>query len=404
MIGLMAWRNVWRNPGRSLVVIAAVMVGIWALIFSVGFMNGFYVTFINNAISSDYSHVQFHHDEFKKDYEIQYSIDNAQDIREDLLQRPEVGAVSVRVISNGMISSPKTASGIRVHGVDAEQEASVTGLDSAVVDGAYFEGIRRNPVMITTDIAEKLRVKVRSKIVLTFQDTDGDIVAGSFRVAGIIETLSPRINKGVVYVRSSDLQRILRIDDNYHEIAVLLRNLVMDEEVIDEIKGNYAGLTIESWRELAPELDLMQNQFAVVLTFVLSIIMLALGFGIINTMLMAVLERFREIGMLKAVGMKKGKVFKMVMVETIFLSVVGAPLGLLAGYLTIQRFLQTGIDLSRWAEGLKAYGYGTMLYPSVGSEVYMAAAFGVVVTAILSSIYPSIRAIKLKTVEALHKI
>jgi ABC-type lipoprotein release transport system permease subunit len=148
----------------------------------------------------------------------------------------------------------------------------------------------------------------------------------------------------------------------------------------------------------------MEQWMAASLKVLIIIIMSALAFGIINTMLMAVLERIHELGMLMALGMKRGRVFIMVMLETIFLSTIGGPLGLLAGYGTIRWLAQRGIDLTDYSEGLEAIGYESVLYPVLNPLDYFQIVVGVLITAILASIYPAWKAISVKPVEALHHI
>ena len=136
----------------------------------------------------------------------------------------------------------------------------------------------------------------------------------------------------------------------------------------------------------------------------MAIIMVALVFGIVNTMLMAVLERFRELGMLMAVGMTKIRVFLMVMLETLYLGIVGAPFGLLFGWLTIGYYASVGVDMSNYSEGLESFGYSSILYPYVQGSVYPQIVIAVLVTAFIGAIYPAWKAVKLKPVEALHSI
>ena len=134
------------------------------------------------------------------------------------------------------------------------------------------------------------------------------------------------------------------------------------------------------------------------------IVLIALVFGIVNTMLMAVLERMKELGMLMAVGMTKVRVFLMILIETIYLGVIGAPIGLLLGYLTISYYAEKGVDLTEYSEGLEAFGYESILYPFVEERVYIAVTIGVFLTAFVGAIYPALKAVRLKPVEALHKI
>ena len=404
MLVLISWRNIWRNRSRSLVVIGSLVVGIWALIFMVGFTNSFIISYINGAIKNEISHLQIHHPEFKTDYNIKYVVPGGEELADSILSNQKVKAVSPRTIINGMVSSARKALGIRIYGVDPALEREVTHHDSLIVEGAYFEGIKRNPMVISKTLAEDLGIKLKYKLILTFQDVNQEITAGAFRVAGIIDTSSPTLNKSSVFVNRSDLNRIANIPNGVHEIAIFLNTPDDEETILSSLSMNLPGLLVESWRTIAPELELFLDMMDSFLWVLLGIIMIALAFGIINSMLMAVLERFKELGMLMAVGMNKIRVFSMIVMETLFLCVIGGPLGLLAGYFTIELFAKTGIDLSQYSAGLKEWGYDSILYPFVEPSVYFQIALGAALTAFIAALYPAYSAIKLNPTEALRKI
>lgn len=404
MIAIIAWRNVWRNKGRSLVVIGAMTVGIWALTFAGGFMQSFLTSYIESAIRHETSNGQVHHPEFTQDYDIRYDIKDYQSILGFLKESEVVESVTTRSLVNGMISSSRQATGVKIIGINPEEEAKVTALNTLISEGAYFEGISRNPVLIGNKLAEKLKVNVRSKVVLTFQDIEGNITAGSFRVAGILDASSVAISESSAYVLKSDLNRLLNIGDNVHEIAYTTVTGTDDEALANRIQANFENDKVESWKEISPALVFMEQMMASMLKILIIIIMSALAFGIINTMLMAVLERIRELGMLMALGMKRTKVFLMIMVETIYLSTVGGPVGLFIGYATISYLGKVGIDLTDYSEGLEAIGYNSILYPLLQPMDYVQIVIGVIMTAFLASIYPAWKAIKLKPIDALHTI
>jgi len=330
MIPSLAWKNIWRSKRRSFVVIGAIILGVWALIFIIAFYNSFIVGFRENAVKYDYSHIQIHDQTFIDERDLKNTIDNSEGLEEKLIDNAFVESYSKRQIVAGMIASPKNTLGISIYGVFPELEASTTRLDSQLVEGDYFESINRNPVLISEEIARKLKVKLRSKIVITFQDKNGDITAGSFRVSGIFNSRSPQINQSIVYVKYQDLSRI-SLENGLNEIAVLLNSF----DNYDAFKTEFESLTsseIRSFREIAPVFDLLEQSSKMTQQIITIIIMLALLFGIVNTMLMAVLERTKEIGMLRSVGMRRRLIFLMIMVETVLLGLVSAPFGLLLGY------------------------------------------------------------------------
>ena len=404
MILKIAWKNVWRSKGRSMVVMGSIVVGIWALIFGTGFMNGFMESYMADVINHDVSNFQIHHPDFKKDFDVKLYIPDAEKKVSELRQLRGVEAVTSRIIINGMIASSRKGSGVQIRGVDVAEEAMVTRLDSLVKEGAYFEGIKRNPIIIGEKLATELKVKLRSKVVLTFNDANGDLTAAAFRIVGIVKSSSVKINETYAFVRKQDLYKLLSNGENIHEIAVVTGQQTDEEILATDYNAKYPGDLAETWKEIAPELAFMQEMYSQSLYILLVIIMLALVFGIVNTMLMAVLERMRELGMLMAIGMNKLRVFSMVVIETLYLSTVGAPIGLLISWLTIKYYRSVGVDLTNYSEGLESFGYSSILYPYVQADAYITVTVGVIITALIGALYPAWKAIKLNPVEALHTL
>jgi ABC-type lipoprotein release transport system permease subunit len=404
MLARIAWRNVWRNKGRSAVVIGSMVIGIWALSFGSGFMQSFLTGYIASSIKHETSNGQIHHPEFTKDLDIKFTIPHPDRIVAILNQNKQVKDICSRSVVNGMISSSRQASGVEIIGVNPEDEARVTQLDSLITYGTYFTGVSDNPVLIGEKLAEKLKVKVKSKVVLTFQDVDGNITAARFRVAGILHASSPQINESSAFVPKHDLNGLLNLGDAVHEIAYTTIPGADDEQLANQFSMQFPDVKVAYWGEISPGLIFLQQWMGASLKMLIIIIMAALAFGIVNTMLMAVLERVRELGVLMALGMKRSRIFLMIMIETIFLSIAGGPLGLLTGYATISYLGKSGIDLTNYSQGLESFGYDSILYPSLTGMDYMQIVIGVLITACLASIYPAWKAIRLEPVEAIHAI
>ena len=184
--------------------------------------------------------------------------------------------------------------------------------------------------------------------------------------------------------------------------------MIKDEQLLDTIKNFSVKVVpkekIEDWKELSPELGMIIESFNLYTYIISGIILLALTFGIINTMLMSVLERFKELGVLMAIGLNKYKIFIMIMLETIYLTVLGTPIGLLVGWLTVTVLGKTGINISMFSEGLASYGFSAIIYPALDQEKYVIIVSMCLITAILSAIYPSYRALQLNPSEAIRKI
>jgi putative ABC transport system permease protein len=404
MLFKIAWRNIWRNRTRSLVVIASVAVGLFAGMFMMAFFQGAINQEIQSTVETQLSHLQFHNPAFIDDKDANFTIDNGQAIVGILKKDVNVKAVSGRIITTGMISSSSTASGVEIHGVNPADEKTVSSLSNAIIEGAYFTGAKPDEIVIGKKLAEKLGVKLHNKIVLTFQSKSGDLTAGSFRIAGIFRSPNSAFDETTVFTRFEDLAGLLGTGNELHEIAVLLKDGQKVEQVTKIYKKAYPALLVQNWKELSPQMALLTGIMDQMMYIIIGIILLALMFGIINTMLMAVLERQREFGMLMAIGMNKLRVFFMILLESVMLTCAGIPAGMLLTIVTVGYLSRHGIDLSSVSQALSQFGFSSIIYPELQQSMFVPVTLMTALTAVLSAIYPALKALQFKPAEAIHKI
>ena len=402
MLFLLAWKNVWRNKKRSLIILIAIALGLGCGLFASGVMFGMWDSTVNSAIDRDLSHIQIHSDKFKKENLIGNYIPDGTELSSRIKIIKGVKAVSERTIVEGMAASATSSSGVEIKGIIPDEEKNVTSVAASIKEGKYFEGVSRNPVVIGKELAKKLDLKLHSKLVLSFQGLNGDIIYAAFRIAGIFETESSLFDKTNVFVRQQDLTKLIGGKTIVHEIAIRLTSVQVMDPVVKELRSTYKDLSVETWKQLAPELDLMYGTLQLELNIFLGIILFALLFGITNTMLMSVMERIRELGVLMAVGMKRIRVFVLIIIETIFLSISGGIVGMILGAASIWLTAQKGINLSLFSQGLSSYGISSHLFPSLPADFYSTLFVMIIVTAIISAIYPAIKAIKLNPASAIR--
>ncbi len=245
--------------------------------------------------------------------------------------------------------------------------------------------------------------KIRSKIRFTFTDMDGEMTQKSFRICGIYKTYNAMFDQFNAFVPNESIADVAGFkESDYHEINMILK----DEESLsafrDKLKTKFPEINVMTWKELAPDAGMMADFMAVYYYMIMGIIFFALAFGIINTMLMAVLERIKELGMLMAIGMNKIRIFNMIMFETIFLTIVGSIAGMVLGGSLIGIFGQTGLNFASVQEGFEAFGWSAMVYPDIEMGFFFGVTLMVIVIAILSSIIPARKALKLNPVEAIR--
>ncbi len=404
MLIRLAWKNVWRSHYRSLVVITAITMGVWAGIFLYGFFFGMFDQRVRDVIENETSHIQIHRQHYRDDFDTHLYIADGRKVVDKLRSDSAVKAATGRILTMGMIASPATGAGVKINGVDPNEEEQVTKLKEKIKEGGYFADTLHAPIIISQKTADKLKVRLHSKIVLTFQAANGDITSGAFRIEGIFHSNNSTYDQGNVFIRRDELSTLLGDSIGFHEIAVLLHDQSMMDAAEKRFQSSWPGLMIENWREIVPEIAVIVDMFDQLMGIFMMIILLSLAFGIINTMLMAIMERTREIGMLMAIGMNKTKIFLMIAYETIYLALIGGPLGLLLGYMTIQYFSTRGIDLASFSKALSGFGISNMVYPKLAAHNYYNIFFEVILVALLASIYPAYKALKLNPVDAIRKI
>lgn len=405
MLLKLAWRNIWRNPARSFVVIGAIIIGVWSVIFLMGVMQGMINSYVENAIKRETSHIQIHHPEYMKDKESKFYMDSAQQIVTSVEKIEGVKAATIRSQSNVMIASSHGTRGIRINGIIPNREEPLTGLKELLVEGSYLEQGKVNQILLSSRLAEKLKVKLRSKIILTFQTLEGEIISGAFRIKGIFDTKNAMFDDNIAFVDLNSLNDLLGKENIGHEAMIYVDGVEQLDSTVLALKNAFPDLLVQNYREISPELGLFETQIGMAGRIYMVIFMLALIFGIINTMLMAVLERVRELGMLMAVGMNKIKIFGLIVLETILLGVVGAPIGIALGYLVTSYYSTRGINLVIFSkEGMEQFGMTNFIFPSVNPDDYLFLAMSVFITALLASLYPAYKAIKLNPVEAIRKM
>ena len=400
----MAWRNIWRNKIRSLVIMCSISLGLLAGFFVLALYQGMMDSRIRTVISSEEGNLQIHHPQFSEDFSPDLIIPNKNEIRQILLTDDRVQAFCFRSIAMGMLNTVSGSAGIRMMGVDMKEEAFMTQLHKKIRDGGLPDSTEINKLVIGKKLADKLKIKTGNKVVFTCTDTAKNIISAAFRVKGIYESNNAPRDEQFVYISAAALNELLGMSNVSHEAAVLLKNNENTEWVQQDLKKQFPFLKIESWMQLSPETDLMVSTVDSMSSIIMGIILFALAFGIVNTMLMAILERTRELGLMMALGTNKLTIFLLVFWETVLLTIAGVPLGFLASITWISHLHRQGLDFSNLdKEVMSSFGFDAVIYPVFPTDKIGIVLIIVILTAVLSSLIPSFKALGLKPTEALRK-
>ncbi len=245
--------------------------------------------------------------------------------------------------------------------------------------------------------------RLRAKVTVTMSDTAENMVPVTFRVRGIYKTTNTAFDGINAFVLKDPLEKETGFGENFiHEIAIICTSNEKGIEVTKILEKALPEYSVLSWKKTAPDLAYMSDMMKVMDILYIGIILFALAFGIINTMLMAVLERAKELGMLMAIGMNKFRVFSMIMIESVLLTLTGAAVGMGISAAIIAGLAETGINFSIWAEGFEAMGYASIVYPVVTIENYIRITLLVILTGVIASIWPARKALKMNPAEALR--
>lgn len=398
----LSWRNIWRNRGRSLSLMTAIFLGLTGGTLAMALVTGMMEQRFFNAIEKQYSHVQLHTKSWLDEGQAGMGIPVGALLLDSLEGLPEIRAVAARTLANGLIASPTLTQGVELRGIDAAAETHLVRLPEQLIEGAYLGDTAAPELLIGKRLAQKLKVEVGSRLVISFPNANQEVVSGSFKVTGIFRTANAGFDQSTVYLHQHQLQALLGETDAVYELALRLNENDSVPGLTAALQAAYPDLQVRSWRELAPELAYMQDSGSMVSYIFVIIILLGLSFGILNSMLMAVYERMRELGMLKALGMTKSRIFLMVMTETLTMALLAGMIGLLAGYGLVAWLGSTGIDLGGYAEALAEFGYDAVIYPALSWQYALNITILVVVLSLLASLYPALKALKLNAADAIR--
>lgn len=407
MLIKLAWRNLWRNKIRTSIMMGAMVFGLMGVVAMIGFMNGLVDSMIKNAIAWQTSHLQIHQSEYLINPELKDIIPDSQAITAALANQPDVKAVSERFLADGMIASARSTRGIRINGVNIEQEQRITPLTEHIQQGQWLDDEGRNPILVSLKTAQRLKLRIGSKVILTLSDVKGDVSGAAFRVRGIFKTPSTAFDDGNVYVRKADLEKVAGLR-GAHEISILLKS--NDDKILEKTKTFTESLlsqmtndplVVRKWIEIQPLLSTMMSSMDISNQVMLVVFVLAMTLGVINIMLMSVFERIREFGVLMAVGMQQHKIRALIILETMFLGLSGCTLGLLGSAIMLKVLSITGLSLSGLTDGLGAYGVDTLLFPRVSFYEYRMIIVAIFVASLFAALYPARQILKRRPVDAM---
>jgi len=404
----LAARNLLRNRRRTLITMAGISLGLALMMVSNNIAFGSHNQMLRTAISMMAGHVVVQAEGYQADPSPKRVMADSTAITDQVRAAvPEAKMVTRRIYVDGLLSSPANSVAVAVKGVEPDKEKEVVDIDDKLTDGAWLQDGDKQDILLGASMAESLGVGVGDKVVYMGQPASGEVQSLVFRVRGIFKTGAPEIDGFTVLVPIQAVQGLYERPDVATQISV---HLDSDHDTAKATKAVRAalsrpGLEILPWEDAIPDIRdfvKLDSAYGDGIWLVLGIIV---AMGVVNTVLMSVLERVRELGVMMAVGMKPGQLARMVLTEGLILGAVSAVIGIIIGLLLTWALAIHGIDLSgEMGRSMEAAGVpiSLVLYPEVDwfrLGIYPLVGVGF---AFLASLYPAYKVTRLTPVEAIH--
>ncbi|WP_321493096.1 FtsX-like permease family protein [uncultured Desulfobacter sp.] len=407
---LMAWRNLRRNPRRTILTVLAIAFACLLLIFMLSMQIGTYEVMINASVKTMTGHAQVIREGYNRDHKIRQTVTVPDVVAKILNKTPHVTAFTFRGNAFALLSSHERTCAGMVTGIDPLKERAVSTISRTIRTGGYLNEADANQCVIGTLLAKKLKINVGDELVLLGSAMDGSIAATVLTVKGIFESGMDDYDRAAIQIPLAHFQEVFAMRGAVHEIVIICDSLGNVDNVKQTVTSALARqnpgskLVCLSWGELNPGLvqSIEMDLGGGIIFYIILLVMVA--FSIMNTFVMTVFERTRELGTLIAIGARPGRLSKMLMLESGFLTLCGIALGVFAGCSLTLWLGHTGIPLGG-AEGmLRQYGIPGEIRPKLTMATACAGPCLVFVITILTALYPALKVHRINPVQAMRAV
>jgi ABC-type lipoprotein release transport system permease subunit len=398
----LAWRNVLRNRRRTAVILVAIAVGLWSMLVFAAFTRGWSDDVRHNAVETLTGHLQVHAPGYLDDPAVDRTMAPPGPALLALFDGPEVSAWAGRVRVPAVVMSERGTAGVTLVGIDPAREKGLSFIATAVREGRGLGGPDGDGILVGRRLADRLGTGLGRRVVVMSQARDHSVADRGFPIVGIYDADRSSTEVSFVFVGRARAQRMLGLGERLSEVSATLRDPSRLDPFVARARRAASGEDVEPWTAVEPMAQAMVALGEAWIWMFYAVMYVAMAFGLVNTVLMAVLERTREFGLVQALGMKPRLILEQVLAESSVLLAAGVLAGGLLAAATLA-LLRGGIDFSALAQGAEMWGMSKVIHPTLGvADVASAVAF-VVVLGVLASLYPALRAARKVPVEAITR-
>jgi ABC-type lipoprotein release transport system permease subunit len=402
----LAWRNLWRVPRRTAILFAAIGLGVWAMVVIGSIMTGMLRQMADREVRLLTGHLQIHRAGYFDDPVVDLSMRVPPELEREIDALGGAGAAAwaPRVRVPGLVANARSSADVTLFGVDPAREAAVSSIGQSIVEGTYLDAQGAHALVMGERLARKFGIRIGDKVVLTAEDAHDGLASRGFDVVGVFRTERKDVEDGAVFVLLPTLQSMLALDAMVSEVAVVFAQPPDVARAAGQLSRTLGpGHEVLTWEEAQPLLKAQLSLYESFTAVWYIAVGIGVAFGIANTLLMAIHDRFREFGVVKALGMKPSLIVGQVMIESALLLLMGTAAGSALGGPTVLWLSRTGIDLTKLAEGAAEWGMPRVVFPVLSVEDVLLPSVGVAVLGALVSFYPAWRGSRVPPVVALSQ-
>lgn len=406
MIIQLAWRNLWRQPRRTILSSLTIAFTTTLLIFMPSMQSGSYNIMIENTLRMYDGYAEILQAGYRDNPEIRKTINKPEQLIDEIKQQTGLSSISVRADGSAILSSESRSLGARVVGVLPDSESMVSTIPDNITAGRFLKGNNSNEIVMGSTLAKNLQLELGDRVTLLGMAKDGSLAADSLILTGTFTTGLNALDRLQAEMPLGRFQETFAMQDQAHTIILNSETLSTFQGTFDSVASiaEKHELVLLDWKALQPGLwqGILLDISSAALIYLTLIVVVA--FSLLNSILMSILERTREFGVLLALGMSPGNISRMVLVETLLILCIGLGLGFIFGYLLTDYYAYVGIHFEEAQEIFSRYGLGGGIYPDLNIITLLAGPSIIAISVLLAGLFPILRIHRMQAVAAMRSI
>lgn len=397
----MAWRNVWRNRRRSLVTIAATTLALFVTINYAGLVEGYVAAMEDNVLDIEMGDIQVFAEGYRDDPSLYKKIEHPAELMA-ALDRAGFRS-SARLMGGGLAAGGDTSAGVMLRGIDVERDATVSKINQHVADGSWLDPADERGVVIGMNLAKTLNLKPGAELVVLTQGSDGSLANEIYQVRGILRSVGGGLNQAGMFMTEEAFRNLMVLPEGAHQLMIRKPAGMPLPAAVGKVSELAPGLDTKSWRKLSPMIAQYLDNARGIVQVMFFIIYVAIGILMLNTMLMAVFERIRELGVLKALGVGPAQVVKLVYTETAIQTGLAIVVGTLLSMPLLWYLSTVGIDTGRMSGmSIGDVAWNEIWRSKISVDTFRGPIAMLVFVVGIAVLYPALKAARIKPVEAIQ--